>query len=78
MAARNNKLSKFSEQQLVSCDTQRDMGCNGGNVSWANKYLKSNALTTEKAYPYSSGTGQTGSCNSSKARSGCINVVKST
>jgi len=72
-----NKLSKYSEQHLVSCDTKRDAGCNGGNVNWAYTYLTSNALSHEKDYSYTSGRGQTGTCNTSKANKGCINVVKS-
>jgi xylem cysteine proteinase len=71
-------LAKYAEQHLVSCDTKRDAGCNGGNVSWANTYLKTNALSHGSDYAYTSGRGQTGTCNTSKANKGCINVVKST
>ena len=58
-------LKSFSEQELVSCDTGNgDMGCNGGLMDYAFNFVKKNGgITTEDAYPYTSGkTGQTGSC----------------
>jgi len=51
------------------------MGCNGGNVSWAYKYLKSKPLGFEKDYPYTSGTGTTGTCNKAAEADGCATVV---
>lgn len=29
-----------------------NMGCNGGNYFWANKYVMKYGITTEQAYPY--------------------------
>jgi cathepsin L len=58
-------LQSFSEQQLVSCDTGGgDMGCNGGWMDDAFTFIKKNGgITTEAAYPYTSGTtGKSGSC----------------
>lgn len=43
----------LSEQQLVDCSRpQGNQGCNGGWPSNALKYVISNGITTESAYPY--------------------------
>ena len=57
------KLQSFSEQQLVDCD-KVDQGCNGGLMDNAFKYIESNPLQLESAYPY---TGTDGSCSYIKA-----------
>ena len=57
------KLQSFSEQQLVDCD-KVDQGCNGGLMDNAFKYIESNPLQLESAYPY---TGVDGSCSYIKA-----------
>jgi len=46
-----NSLEKFSEQQLVDC-VGTCFGCNGGNVGFANRYLKSHPAILEADYPY--------------------------
>ena len=59
-----NDLTEFSTQQMVSCDTV-DAGCNGGDSPSAYEYVEgSGGLTTEAAYPYTSTSGTTGSCES--------------
>jgi len=61
-------LLAFSEQELVSCDTQgANNGCNGGWMDDAFSWVKRNGgLTTESQYPYTSGTtGKSGSCSTS-------------
>jgi C1A family cysteine protease len=71
------KLLSFSEQQLVDCDNfkngGKDHGCNGGLMdnafSWINK---NNGLCQESDYPYVSGNGKSGSCQTS-----CINIPNS-
>lgn len=57
-------LTKLSAQQITSCDT-RDGGCNGGNTETAYAYIQhAGGLTTEDAYPYTSGAaGKDGKCN---------------
>jgi len=66
-------LLSFSEQELVSCDTT-DAGCNGGWMDDAFTFVKNNGgITTEAAYPYTSGTtGKSGSC----IKDGYTNNVK--
>jgi C1A family cysteine protease len=48
---KTGKLQSFSEQQLVDCD-KVDAGCNGGLMDNAFKFLESNPIDTEAAYPY--------------------------
>ena len=64
-AMAGNRLTEFSPQQLVSCDTGADQGCNGGLPSNAFDYIqKTGGMCTESAYPYTSQEGVTGSCTS--------------
>lgn len=50
-------------QELVSCDHNGDLGCNGGLPVNAYEWLENKALEPESAYPYTSGfTQQTGKC----------------
>jgi C1A family cysteine protease len=71
------KLISFSEQQLVDCDNLKnggkDHGCNGGLMdnafSWINK---NNGLCQENDYPYVSGNGNSGACQTS-----CVNIKNS-
>jgi len=55
-------LYDLSEQHLVSCDTT-DLGCNGGWMDDAFTWMKKNGgIGSEADYPYTSGSGQTGTC----------------
>ena len=71
------KLVSFSEQQLVDCDNFKnggqDHGCNGGLMdnafSWINK---NNGLCEESYYPYVSGNGKSGTCQTT-----CTNIKNS-
>jgi len=60
-----NKEWILSPEQIVQCDTTC-YGCNGGFTENAYKYIeKAGGLTTNSAYPYTSGNGVTGHCPSS-------------
>ena len=69
-------LESYSEEQLVECDygILKNMGCNGGLMDKAFKYVESNALATEADYPYTSGTGKRGSCDTSKLANASLKV----
>jgi C1A family cysteine protease len=57
-------LVELSVQQIVSCDTV-DQGCNGGDTVTAYQYVQgANGLCLGSQYPYTSGGGNTGTCQS--------------
>jgi len=65
-AIATGNLISLSEQQLVDCSkSYGNMGCNGGLMDNAFKYLEKYTLETESAYPY---TGKGGSCEYSAAK----------
>jgi len=55
------KMYELSPQQIVSCDTNDD-GCNGGDLPTAFGYVQQNGQETDQSYPYTSGNGNTGTC----------------
>lgn len=57
-------LTKYSEQQLVSCNSQ-NWGCGGGAPEYALESVQQNGLCTEDSYPYTSDVGYAYSCSSS-------------
>ena len=61
-AQKTGELRSFSEQELVDCD-QYDMGCNGGLMDNAFKWVQEHGITDEKSYAYS---GTRGKCSASK------------
>jgi C1A family cysteine protease len=60
-AINKGSLPSLSEQQLVDCVSivYGCLGCSGGQMSGALKYIKANGVTTEAAYPY---TARDGTC----------------
>jgi len=67
------QLESYSEQQLVDCSTSfGNMGCNGGLMDYAFKYIETNPLELEADYPY---TARDGSCHYVKTKG--VGKVKS-
>jgi len=67
VAIKTGTLYDLSEQESVSCTTLKNgytnLGCNGGNYNVLWNYARDNGgLCTEASYPYTSGTGNTGTC----------------
>jgi KDEL-tailed cysteine endopeptidase len=60
---KTGKNVRFSEQQLIDCESQSN-GCDGGMLHTALDYIKENGLTADESYPYTQQTGK--SCNMSK------------
>merc|ERR1719389_1619265 len=61
-----NPLTSFSEEDLVQCaGSSGNQGCNGGLMDDAFQWIEKNGIATEASYPYTSGTGTTGTCKSS-------------
>ena len=50
----------LSEQQLVDCANNGEMGCNGGSMDLAFQYLEKYDVCTEQSYPY---TAKQGKCH---------------
>jgi len=57
-----HQLPVLSPQQIVSCDTNDD-GCDGGDLPTAFQYVQQAGMETDAVYPYTSGGGDSGTCN---------------
>ncbi|XP_030749403.1 cathepsin L-like proteinase [Sitophilus oryzae] len=58
-AIKTGTLSRFSEQQLVDCTTDINLGCSGGYLEKNFPYIKEKGLEYESDYPYE---GTDGTC----------------
>ncbi|KAG8048277.1 hypothetical protein GUJ93_ZPchr0008g11469 [Zizania palustris] len=71
-AIRTKNLTALSEQQLVDCDISSNMGCDGGLMDNAFKYIaKHGGVAKEDAYPY---CGKQSSCKKSAASSPAVTI----
>ena len=50
----------LSPQDLVSCDTVLNKGCEGGNPVAAWEYMALKGIVSDECFPYTSGKGETG------------------
>lgn len=60
----------LSPQDMVSCD-KSNMGCNGGYLDRSWNYLVNTGIVSDECYPYTSGSGITGTCQTSAGS--CVN-----
>merc|ERR1711972_886321 len=70
----SGSLVSLSEEQLVQC-SKTNSGCNGGLMDYAFQYAESTPMVTEDSYPYTSGTGRTGTCDKSMEQGGSVSVT---
>ncbi|RLN52240.1 hypothetical protein BBJ28_00017363 [Nothophytophthora sp. Chile5] len=74
----DSSAATYSEQQLVSCDSQ-NYGCNGGAPVYAMEYVRDTGLCSGSDYTYTSDEGSVASCSSSscsKAQTGIKGYVQ--
>ncbi|XP_023003481.1 cysteine proteinase COT44-like [Cucurbita maxima] len=66
------ELISLSEQELVSCDTKYNSGCNGGLMDYAFQFIIDNGgLDTEEDYPYE---GLDGQCDPTRENAKVVSI----
>ncbi|KAJ3674681.1 hypothetical protein LUZ60_005297 [Juncus effusus] len=65
-------LVSVSEQELIDCDRSYNMGCNGGLMDYAYKWvIKNDGIDSESDYPYKA---KDGSCNNNKVKNRVVTI----
>ena len=77
--AKTNKLTNFSEQQLIDCSVlYGNLGCNGGLMDNAFEYATDHYMCSEENIPYEAKTDKTlnecYNCNAVVELKGCVDV----
>jgi len=68
-------LVGLSEEEIVQCATNGNYGCNGGWMDNAFEWVVSNGgVDSESDYPYTSGGGNTGTCNTAKTKNNIAHI----
>lgn len=71
--ASNSKVNVvLSPQDMVSCD-QEDFGCEGGYLDKSWDYLRDTGIVSDECLPYTSGSGDSGTCPFSMNKNQCKN-----
>jgi len=70
----NGQLKSLSEEDLVQCDHNGDQGCNGGLMDNAFRWIEQNGIALESTYPYTSGSGTTGTCDAQKKAQAAVTI----
>jgi len=65
----------LSPEDLVSCDAS-NMGCQGGQLSTAWKYMKDTGIVSDACFPYTAGNGTASQCSHSCADSESFSASK--
>ena len=59
----------------MQCSHNGNQGCQGGLMDNAFQWIEQNGIATEADYPYTSGSGSTGSCDSSKSAKPAVTIT---